>query len=158
MRDPSDRGNPRVAPRHFEVLPGWEARGVVVPQRQTGRAAGYDLAAAESVRLAPGQVAMVPTGLCVRLPPDEFLAIYVRSGVAVRRGLVLANGVAVIDADYIDSPGGGHILIALRNIGGAVADVGAGERIAQGIFQPYRLADGDAASGARDGGFGSTGT
>lgn len=131
---------------------------MVAPRRQTGRAAGYDLAAAEAVRLTPGEVAMVPTGLCVRLPPDEFLAIYVRSGVAVRRGVVLANGVAVIDADYIDSPGGGHILIALRNVGDAVAEIGAGERIAQGIFQPFRLADGDAAAGARGGGFGSTGT
>ncbi len=146
------------APRRFEVLAGWAARGVVVPRRQTGRAAGYDLAAAEAVRLAPGQVALVPTGLCVRLPADEFLAIYVRSGVATRRGLVLANGVAVIDADYIDSPGGGHILIALRNVGDAVVELAAGERIAQGIFQPFRLADGDAADGRRAGGFGSTGT
>lgn len=145
-------------PRRFEVLDSYAARGVTPPRRQTGGAAGYDLAAAEDVTVPPGGVALVPTGLRVLLPPGEFLAIYARSSLALRSGLVLANGVGVIDADYAGNPdNGGHIHVALRNLGPAPARVARGERVAQAIFQPFALADGDRPGPARRGGFGSTG-
>ncbi len=144
--------------RRFEVLPEYAPRGVLPPRRQTAGSAGYDLAAAEAALIPPGGVAVVPTGLRVRLPPGEFLAIYARSSLAVRRGLVLANGVGIVDADYADNPAnGGHIQLALRNLGAEPVRVEAGERLAQGIFQAFARADGDDAAGDRSGGFGSTG-
>ena len=144
--------------RRFEVLPGYAQRGVRPPVRQTAGSAGYDLAAAEDAAVPAGGVGLVPTGLRVLLPPGEFLAVYARSGLASRRGLVLANGVGIIDADYAGNPeNGGHILLAVRNLGTADAWIARGERIAQAIFQAHGLADDDAAGGNRRGGFGSTG-
>ena len=144
--------------RGFEILPEYVQRGVVLPSRQTAASAGYDLAAAEDAMIPPGAVVMVPTGLRAVMPGDEYLAIHVRSSVALRRGLVLANGTGIIDADYAHNPqNGGHILIALRNSGSTPAAVARGERIAQGIFQRYLIVDHDVAQGVRHGGFGSTG-
>jgi dUTP pyrophosphatase len=142
--------------RRFEVLPGYA--GVALPERGTAASAGYDLAAAEEIVVPAGGVAFVPTGLRAILPEDEFLAIYARSSIATRRGLVLANGVGVVDADYAHNPdNGGHILVALRNLGTEPARIVRGERVAQAIFQRYALIDADRARGARLGGFGSTG-
>lgn len=147
-----------MSERRFAVLPQYQGRGVVPPRRQTAAAAGYDLAAAERVEVPPGGVALVPTGVCVHMPADEYLVIHVRSSLGVRSQLVLANGTGVIDADYVDnSDNGGHILIPLRNLGAAPAVIPAGERIAQGIFQRYLVTEDDAPGGPRSGGFGSTG-
>jgi len=142
--------------RRFEVLP--EHLGVSLPRRATPASAGYDLAAAETVLVPPGSVALVPTGLRAWMPADEFLAIHLRSSVAVGRGLMLANGTGIIDADYAgNARNGGHILIAVRNVGPATVRLEAGERLAQGIFLRYQVTDGDEPGPERAGGFGSTG-
>ncbi len=144
--------------RRFEVLPAYADRGVVLPQRHTAASAGYDLAAAEAITISPGAVALVPTGVRAIMPADEYLAVHARSSVAVRRGLVLANGTGIVDADYAhNADNGGHILVALRNLGSEPAHVARGDRIAQAIFQRYLITTDDAASGTRAGGFGSTG-
>jgi dUTP pyrophosphatase len=140
------------------VVSAYRDRGIALPRRQTRGSAGYDLAAAESVRIDPGAVALVPTGLKVYMQPDEVLKIYIRSSLAVRRHLRLANQVGIIDADYADNPDNeGHILIALENRGQAPVFIERGERIAQGIFERYLVADDDDADGQRRGGVGSTG-
>lgn len=147
-----------MAERRFEILPGYRGRGLALPRRHTAASAGYDLAAAEPVEVPAGGVAIVPTGLCVHMPADEFLAIHIRSGLGVRAGLVLANGTGIVDADYAANPeNGGHILLALRNLGAAPIMIGAGERVAQGIFHRYQTVDDDAPGDTRRGGFGSTG-
>lgn len=147
-----------VAERRFAVLPPYQERGVLPPRRQTATAAGYDLAAAERVEVPAGGVAMVPTGVCVHMPADEYLVIHVRSSLGLRSQLVLANGTGVIDADYVENAdNGGHIFIPLRNLGAAPVVIAAGERIAQGIFQRYLITDDDTPGGTRSGGFGSTG-
>jgi len=144
--------------RRFEVLPEFRDAGVVLPQRATAASAGYDLACAEAVAILPGAVALVPTGLRAWMPPEEFLAIHIRSSVGTRRGLALANGTGVIDSDYAGNPdNGGHILIALRNLGPEPVSLQRGERIAQGVFLRYLLTSDDAPGAARAGGFGSSG-
>lgn len=144
--------------RRFEVVTAYRGRGVQIPQRKTAASAGYDLAAAEDVEVPPRGVVLVPTGLKAYMPPDEFLALYVRSSLAVSRGLMLANGVAVIDADYADNPENeGHILVALYNRTDRPVRIARGERIAQGIFHRFGVTDDDRPGGARAGGFGSTG-
>src|SRR5215471_7736303 len=73
---------------------------VPLPEYQTIGAAGFDLAASEDTRVGPGEVALVPTGLVIRVPDGYFLGIFARSSTPLRRGLIVANGVGVIDSDY----------------------------------------------------------
>jgi dUTP pyrophosphatase len=146
-----------VTERRFMPVRGWEDRAVL-PARKTALSAGYDLSAAEAVEIPPGEVRLVPTGLKAYMGTNEVLILAVRSSLAVKRRLVLANGIGVIDADYADNPENeGHILVALENRGAQPARIEAGERIAQGLFLPYLITADDTARGERAGGFGSTG-
>ncbi len=145
-----------MASRRFAPIRGYEGR-VSLPERKTSLSAGYDLAAVEAVTVPPGKVALVPTGLKAYMERGEVLLLYIRSSLAAKRGLMLANGVGVIDADYVDNPDNeGHIMVALANLGSNPADIAAGERIAQGIFTTFLTTEEDRAEGQRTGGFGST--
>ena len=139
--------------RGFEILEGYEERGIVLPARKTAFSAGYDLQAAENVRVSREKISLVPTGLKAFFPPDEVLLIYLRSSLAVKHGLILANGVGVIDADYR-----GHIILPVTSLCGEF-EIKRGMRIAQGLFQKYLTVDGDTigVGKVRRGRFGSTG-
>lgn len=146
--------------RGFEFIREYAGRGLALPCRGTHFSAGYDLAAAAEIALGPGQVALVPTGLKAYMQPDEYLAVHIRSSLAVKHGLALANSQGIIDSDYYDNPDNeGHILVALINAGPREFRIETGMRIAQGIFCRYLLADGDgsARKTERTGGIGSTG-
>ena len=144
--------------RGFEHAAGYESSGIPLPARRTALSAGYDLSAARDTEVERGKVTLVPTGVKAYMQPDEYLGIHIRSGIAVRYALALANGQGIIDADYYgNADNDGHILLALINHGPADVFIARGERVAQAIFYKYLRADGDAASGARAGGFGSTG-
>lgn len=146
-----------MADRRFAPVTGYEGRATL-PQRKTAGSAGYDLAAAADTVVEPGRVTLVPTGLKAYMAQDEVLLLTIRSSLAAKRGLLLANGVGVIDSDYADNPDNeGHILVALANYGGQPVAIAAGDRIAQGIFIHYLTTADDTAGGARHGGFGSTG-
>jgi dUTP pyrophosphatase len=147
-----------MSKRCFEPIDAYRNRAVL-PSRKTVGSAGYDLAAAESVTIGPGQVALIPTGLKAYMHRDEVLLITIRSSLAVKKGLTLANGIGVIDADYVDNPQNeGHILIAVCNVRVEPVEIKSGERVAQAIFTKYLTTDDDDATGERHGGFGSTGT
>lgn len=146
-----------MAERRFAPVAAYAGR-VNLPARKTALSAGYDLEAAEDVALEPGAVVLVPTGLKAYLGPGEVLMLAIRSSIAVKRGLMMANGIGVIDADYVDNPENeGHIMVALTNLGAAPVQIKRGDRIAQAIFMPFLTTAGDVAAGRRDGGFGSTG-
>lgn len=123
-------------------------------------AAGADLCALTEeagLSIAPGETAMVHTGLSIELPQGYAGLVYARSGLAAKRGLAPANKVGVIDPDYR-----GEIMIALHNHGGAPAVVQNGERVAQLVITPYLTAEFTEADALSDtargeGGFGSTG-
>lgn len=132
---------------------------VPLPSYQTDGAAGFDLAASEDVRVDPGAVALVPTGLVIQVPDGYFLGIFARSSTPMRRGLIVSNGVGVIDADYCGATD--EIKIQVLNVTAAPVTVKAGDRIAQGLFIPVARAawqetDEDLRAGSR-GGFGATG-
>ena len=147
-----------MADRRFAPVAAYNGR-VQMPQRKTAFSAGYDLAAAAETVVEPGRVALVPTGLKAYMEPDEVLLLTIRSSLAAKRGLMLANGVGVIDADYVDNPDNeGHILVAMVNVGGTPVPISCGERIAQGLFVKYLTTTDDAAGSSRQGGFGSTGS
>ncbi len=144
--------------RGFEIVTEWEGKGIRLPERKTEKSAGYDMEAGTAVDLVPGKVTIVPTGLKSYMPDDEYLAIFVRSGLSIKRGIMLVNGTGIIDADYYgNADNEGHIMVALYNAGEDVVKIEKGDRIAQGIFLKYGKVDGDSAQGTRSGGMGSTG-
>jgi dUTP pyrophosphatase len=131
---------------------------VTLPEYQTAGAAGFDLAAAEDVTIEPGAVRLVPTGLVVEVPDGMFLAIFARSSTPLKRGLMLANGVGVVDADYCGPAD--EVKIPVMNFTAASVLVKAGDRIAQGILLAAPRVTwqeaGELAARSR-GGFGGTG-
>ncbi len=132
---------------------------IPLPAYQTPGAAGFDLAASEDVRVEPDAVALVPTGLVIRVPDGYFLAIFARSSTPLKRGLIVANGVGVIDGDYCGAKD--EIKIQVLNVTREPVTITAGDRIAQGLFIPVARAaweetDEDLRTGSR-GGFGATG-
>ena len=108
-------------------------RGSQMPVRATAQAAGYDLAAVENVTLPPRTITAVPTGLAVQLPPDTFLSLQSRSGLA-RNGIITVAG--VIDPDYR-----GEISCLLFNTTNKPFEITSGLRITQAIFLPLSAAE-----------------
>jgi dUTP pyrophosphatase len=132
---------------------------VPLPEYQTAGAAGFDLAASEDMRVDPGAVALVSTGLVIRVPDGYFLGVFARSSTPLKRGLIVSNGVGVIDADYCGAED--EIKIQVMNVTREAVVVKAGDRIAQGLFIPvaraaWRETLEDLRDGSR-GGFGATG-
>lgn len=100
---------------------------------------------------------LVPTGIKAYMPTDEFLQLANRSSNPLKRFLLLANGVGVIDADYYNNPDNeGHIMFQFVNFGVTDVTIKKGERIGQGIFLPFLKADQDETMSTRTGGFGSS--
>ena len=102
---------------------------------------------------------MVPTGVKAYMQDNEYLGIHIRSSMAIKRHLRLLNNEGIVDADYYNNPDNeGHIMLALANDSDETVVLKKGERVAQGIFYTYLLADGDSksAKAERSGGFGST--
>ena len=133
----------------------------VLPQRATPGSAAMDLRAVcgeEGVLLEPMGRAVIPTGIAIELPgPDTVALVFARSGLAVRQGLALSNGVGVIDSDYR-----GEICVGLVNLSDRPYTVHNGERIAQLAVMPVRtptLVEVDQLGQTQrgQGGFGSTG-
>lgn len=142
--------------RGFERVTGYKY--VNLPKRKTKQSAGYDIESAIDAVITPGETKLIPTGIKAYMKPYEWLGIYVRSSLAIKYGLILVNGVGVIDSDYYNNPDNeGHIMMVLTNISGKTYNVKRGDRIAQGIFHQYYRVDGDKTDGSRIGGFGSTG-
>src|SRR3954468_23595301 len=132
---------------------------VSLPRYETDGAAAFDLAAATDLTVEPGQVALIPTGLVIEVPRGMFLAIFARSSTPLRRGLMVANGVGIVDPDYCGA--NDEVKIEVFNFTRDAVQIRAGDRIAQGLFIPvvraeWSEADGDLRDGSR-GGFGATG-
>ena len=131
-----------------------------LPSYATAGAAGMDLlaAVAGTVTLAPGQRTLIPTGLCIALPPGYELQIRPRSGLALRFGIVLPNSPGTVDEYYR-----GEIQVILLNAGDEVFEIVRGMRIAQAVLAPvvrarWEEVDSLDATVRAAGGFGSTGT
>src|SRR5215212_7635959 len=73
---------------------------VALPAYQTNGAAGFDLAASIEMTVQPGEVTLVPTGLVIEVPEGHFLGLFARSSTPLKRGLMVANGVGIVDSDY----------------------------------------------------------
>ncbi|HEQ2530765.1 TPA: dUTP diphosphatase [Streptococcus pyogenes] len=143
--------------RGFELVSSF-TNPDLLPKRETTHAAGYDLSVAEAVTIAPGEIKLVPTGVKAYMQDGEVLYLYDRSSNSRKKGIILINSVGVIDADYYGNEANeGHIFAQMQNITDHPVTLAVGERIVQGVFMPFLIADGDQARGERTGGFGSTG-
>ncbi len=129
-----------------------------LPSYQTAGAAGFDLASSADLTVEPGQIVLVPTGLVIEVPAGHCLGIFARSSTPLKRGLVVANGVGVVDSDYCGPAD--EIRIQVLNVTQAPVEIRRGDRLAQGIILPFVRADWDeqdAPDRPTRGGFGSTG-
>ena len=129
-----------------------------LPAYESTEAAAFDLAASQDTAIPPGAVALVPTGLVIEVPSGMFLGIFARSSTPLKRGLMVANGVGVVDPDYCGPAD--EVKIAVLNFTPDVVQVRAGERIAQGILLPAARVEWDErgpGNAVSRGGFGSTG-
>ena len=109
---------------HAEELP--------LPAYETADASGMDVRAAvtEPLTLAPGAVALVPTGLVLEVPAGHEIQVRPRSGLAAKHGVTVANSPGTVDADYR-----GEVRVILQNLGAQPFVVERGMRIAQFVLQ-----------------------
>lgn len=147
--------------RGFEIAKGFENSEINLPVRKTKYSAGYDFEAVEDCTVPPykkgDKPTLVKTGIKAYMEDDEMLLLYNRSSNPGKKGLVLANGVGVVDKDYYGNPDNdGAIMFSFFNIRDEELNIKKGDVIGQGIFQKYFVTDDDFASGERVGGFGST--
>lgn len=144
--------------RQFMICKGFEQNDIKLPERSTKFSAGYDFKSLEDFDIEPNQVHIFKTGVKAKMDEDDVLLIFIRSSLAIKKGLQLANNVAVIDADYFSNPDNdGHIMIALKNTSNESVSIKKGDKIAQGMFTKYEITIDDRSSNERTGGTGSTG-
>ena len=134
--------------------------GLPLPSYATPSAAGLDLMAAlaADLVLAPGERAVVGTGIAIALPAEFEAQVRPRSGLALKVGVTVLNSPGTIDADYR-----GEIGVILINLGAGPYTVRRGDRIAQLVVAPiaraaWQVTDRLPPSERAAGGFGSTGT
>ena len=128
----------------------------VIPTRATKGSAGYDFTVAEDTYCHPWEVTYVPTGIKMQIDEGYDLRLSLRSSAPKKYGVMLANGIGIIDSDYYNNEENeGHIMFAIIAIKDTVL-LRKGERIGQGVIEKYNLTDDDMAEGLRTGGFGST--
>lgn len=150
----------KIAKKNLETGELYDVLLEHMPKRSTKHSAGYDMRAVEDVVIVAHnkKPTLVNTGIKAYMPGDEGGFLYNRSGNPKKLGLVLANGVGVVDADYFENPDNdGAIMFAFYNVSDTDVVIQKGDRIGQLVFQKYYLADDDNADGERVGGFGSTG-
>ena len=130
---------------------------VPLPQYATAGSAAFDLAASDDQTIAAGEVTLVPTGLVIEVPAGMFLGVFARSSTPLKRGLMVANGVGVVDSDYCGP--NDEIKVPVINVTHQPVRISAGDRIAQGILLPAPRVQweevGEVVAASR-GGFGST--
>ena len=118
----------RISPARGEPLP--------LPSHATDGAAGLDLRADAAVSLAPGERALVPTGLVVAIPPGFEGQVRPRSGLALREGVTCLNSPGTIDSDYR-----GEVAVILANLGQRTVAIQRGDRIAQLVIARVERAE-----------------
>lgn len=154
--------------RRFEEVKGGSRKfpniKTILPERADARSAGYDFYSKEAFVIEPHSEHMTWTDVKVKMYFDNVLQVYTRSGNGVKHGIIIKNNVGVIDAGYYGNESNdGNIGICLVNTSDEPFVVQIGDRIAQGIFYRYFIAEDDkfltkdAEETQRVGGFGSTG-
>ena len=156
MKNQRVRGFEVVNPDHIKIQ--MKAEEVKLPMRGDAGSAGYDFFSNETITLNVGEKHLFWTNIKAYMQQNELLEIHIRSSLGVKYGLALSNGTGIIDSSYYGNPDNdGNIGISITNRGEAPVLINRGDRIAQGIFKQYLVADDDQVlHSSRIGGFGST--
>ena len=168
--------------RGFEICKGFEDKDINMPIRKTKNSVGYDFESAEDTvipsiwktvfsnigKFLKGnkddiemfKPTLVKTGLKSYFGEEEVLVLANRSSNPTKKGLILANGIGIIDSDYYENEDNdGHIMFAFYNIFPFDVTLKKHDVIGQAYFQNFLVADNDNTTGdTRKGGFGSTNT
>jgi dUTP pyrophosphatase len=128
-----------------------------LPAYATAGSVGFDLYCRVETVIPGRALARIPANVIVATPPGYMLMLTMRSSTAQRKGLLMPNGVGIIDQDYCGE--GDELLISVYNFRDESVIVERGERIAQGLFIPILRVNWQEAEEVREGrgGFGSTG-
>lgn len=144
----------------FEKVKRME-ENIKLPERSTLNSAGYDFFAIEDIIFNSKTITRVFTGVKCELMPNQVLILANRSSNPSKKGLVLLNGVGVIDADYYGNPDNdGEIAFEFYNMLDEVVEIKKGEKLGQGLILKFDKVEDDYISDpykTRSGGFGSTG-
>lgn len=132
--------------KFYRLVDAWAYK---TPERKTKFSAGYDFYLSEDLEIKPHSMAMGKSNTGVQMHEDDVMLIFARSSLC-KKGLILANGVGVVDADY-----DGELMFPLHNLTDETVVLKQGERVAQGVFFKYNTC-GEVVSAVRNGGFGST--
>lgn len=148
--------------RGFEVVQDYMRKTngeITLPTRGSERSAGYDFYTPCQITIPPhGCTGIIPMDVKAYMQDDEVLLLFVRSSIGVKKNVMLKNNTGIIDSDYYSNPSNdGNIGIALINNSNEEVIIPKGERVVQGIFVKYLVADNDSHGGSRQGGFGSSG-
>lgn len=145
-----------IVPRGYRVYPGAD---IQIPKRATPHSAGYDFYTPTDLIIPPRSSSfLVFTDVRVKLKPNQFLALYPRSSMGIKKGLQLSNTVGIIDSDYYNNQEtGGNIAFKFYNHSTECVEIKMGEKIMQGIVQEYHIFPTEISpTDSRVGGFGST--
>ena len=129
-----------------------------LPAYQTAGSAGFDIYARENTSIASKSIALVPSNLIIATPPGYMLVVASRSSTPKRKGLMVANGIGIVDSDY--SGPEDEVKILVYNFTDNEVIVEKGERIAQGLFVKIEQGQWEEVEEMQSptrGGFGSTG-
>lgn len=134
---------------------------IKLPERSTLNSAGYDFFALEDIIFNPETITRVFTGVKCELMSNQVLILANRSSNPSKKGLILLNGIGVVDADYYGNPDNdGEIAFEFYNILNETVEIKKGEKLGQGIILKFDKTEDDFVSDpykTRAGGFGSTG-
>lgn len=133
-------------------------KSLPMPKYHTSGSIAFDFSASKETVIPPKQLAKIPTGLIIAAPPGYGLITAGRSSLTYRKGLMLSNGIGVIDTDYCGEDD--KIYISVYNFSDQTAIIEKGERIAQGMFIKIEKAEWEESEQMNDqnrGGWGSTG-
>lgn len=131
---------------------------IKLPTRATEHSAGYDFYSPVDVIIQPNESVMIWTDVKANMYYDNALLIIPRSSMG-KHPIMIANTVGLIDSDYYENESNdGNIGFRLLNLGSTPYEIKIGDRIGQGVFIKFGITKDDNASGARQGGYGSTNT
>ena len=146
--------------RYFELVKDKYRKStgeVILPKRATKSSVAYDFYSPINIAISPMQSAMIWTDVKAHFNEDEALLLNVRSSMG-KQPVMIANTQGWIDSDYYSNPDNdGNIGIRLFNLGNTSYVVKSGDRIAQGMFVKYLVADNGNTDCVRKSGFGSSG-
>ncbi len=111
----------------------------ILPKYHTAGAAAFDIHLIEDITLAPRSIKATTTGLVIATPENYVLVLASRSSNPLKKGIDMANSIAIIDSDYKGNDD--EIFLQLMNVTDEVVELKTGDRVAQGMFLPVQQAE-----------------